>query len=265
MAYTEEKNDEIIDDKRASDDKKFDELKALVGGITRARFRVRPDYSSDMFGIMLFLMIITCAGSVLLNISINIKNSTVGVIIVAVIMIVVVVIAVAVMISYTVKSKRIYYCYYFNTERGAIALSLIDETATVFYGGVAYRMERDKFYSLDEEGFRLWLDGECTGLYSILNCSRDDFEILADDLYFVANKKGGGHEIHLDESGNIKSITSAQPFSSDVVDVKTGEAKIKTRKFVKTEMTTEFDFAVPEFIVRAFEGARATLPDLRGL
>lgn len=245
---------------REREDKAFDELKSIVGGITRARFRVRPDYRTDAFGIMLFLSIVVVAGAILLNIS----KSTTGIIIIAVIMAVVVAIAVAVMVGYIIKSKRLYYCYYFNTEHGVFCMSVIGETATVFARGVAYRIERDKFYSLDEQGYRLWLDGEGAGLYSVLNCARGDFEVTDDGACFVNNPKGGGHEIHIAD-GKIASIVSIQPFSTDVVELNTGEQKIKTRVYEKTDMEVEFEFEIPELVKNAFDGARAELPDMTGL
>lgn len=242
------------------DDKMFDELKSIVGGITRARFRVRPDYRSEAFVAMMFLSIVIVAGAILLNIS----KSTTGIIVISVIMAVVVAIAVGVMASYIVKSKKVFYCYYFNTERGVFCMSVIGETATVFAGGVAYRIERDKFYTLDEEGYRLWLDGEGAGLYSVMNCSRGDFEVTDDGVCFVNNPKGGGHELHLAD-GKITSIVSIQPFSTDVVELKTGEQKIKTRVYEKTDMEVDFEWEIPEFVKNAFDGARAELPDVSGL
>ncbi len=241
-------------------DKKFDEFKKAVGEIDRARFRVRPDLKSDAFGIMLFLLIIISAGSLVAQIS---KNKT-GAIIVAVITSVAVVIAIGVMISYLVRSKKVYYCYYAKTERGVFCMSVIGDNATVFAGGVAYRIECDKFYTLDAEGYRLWLDGEGTGLYSLSECTRDMFEVIDEQTFFVNNEKGGGHEVHFAD-GKIQSIIGVQPYTSDTLDPKTGERKIKARIFEKTDMTTDFEWVVPEFVKSAFDGARTDLPDMNGL
>ncbi len=236
---------------------RFEEFRSALNDIDRVRFRVKPDTRSDYMGAMLFMLITVLAGGILLRVS----SSTVGDIIISVLMAVICVIAIALMISFTVKSRKVFYCYFVRNER-IFCLSAIGDEATVLIGDTAYRIKGEEFYTLDASGYATWLDGMGTGLFALLCADRKDVEYNEEDgSYFVANSKLGGHAVYIEE-GKVVRIVSEQPMNTDVIDPKTGEAKLKTKVYEKTDPTEMFALEIPGFVKDAFDKMGIDLPDI---
>lgn len=244
ISASDEKSPAVVEQAVTPERDEYAELIAAVKNTPRVRFRVMPNYSGGMSMITLFLAAIIIVGSVLLSLA---KNN--GMIIaVAVIMLVAVVGGIVAMIFHSSKSKRVYYCYYRNTENGVFCMSVIEDSAVVYADGKAYRINGEEFYTLDEAGFIDYLDGECSGLLSVLCAKREDVEFDEDTgFYKIKNRIGGGHTVAV-EDGKVIEITSEQPIATDEVDAKTGERKIKTKTFVKVDPQYEFDWEVPQFV-----------------
>ncbi len=221
----------------------YAELNAAAQSINRARFRVQPDLSDGVGALALFMAAVIMAGCIFMYV---IKND-VGKIVVGAIMIAAVIIGAAVMIYQSVKSRRIYYCYFSRGERGVCCMSVIEDRAVIFIDGTAYVIDGDVFYSVDEKGFVDFLDGECVGLVSVLDARREDVELIDNGLYFVANRVGGGHTVTV-EDGRITKISSEQPFYTDDTDAATGERKVKTKTYLKTIVDGEFSWEIPPFV-----------------
>lgn len=222
----------------------YAELIAAVKNTPRVRFRVRQNYNAAISVITIFLAAVIIAGSVFLSLA----KSRGMLIAVTVVMLAAIVGGISAMIYQTVKAKREYYCYYENTENGVYCMSVIEDLAVVYANGRAYRIKGEEMYTLDEQGFSEFLDGECSGLFSILSARREDVEYQEDTgLYFVKNRVGGGHTV-LVEDGRIIEITSEQPFYTDDVDASTGERKVKTKIYIKTDPEENFAWEVPAFV-----------------
>lgn len=238
------------------------ELIAAAKRSPRLRMRVKPDHRADEVGISMFLAAVVFAGLILMKIS----KSRTGIILVAIIMIAAVVGAISALIYFGIKRREKYYCYYLADERGTFCMSVIEDSAVVFACGVAYVIKKDRFYTLDADGFSTWLDGECCGIFSILNSAPSDVECedssSGEHCYFVKNRFGGGHRVFLTDNGKIDAIISEQPYYSDVTDGKTGERKIKTRVYEKTEPTENFAWEIPEFVRKAFDDNGVAFPDM---
>lgn len=233
----------------------YAEFTAAVKGVTRVRYRVKREdnpYTAALFVIMGIILV--CA------VFIGVGNNDTSTIVFAAVIIAAVITGVAVFIVSKVKARTPYYCYYARTEDGVFCMSVIGDTATVFAHGRAYRIEGERFYILDEKGYREWLDGEGVGLYTALCSDKKDFECSC-GAYAVASPHGGSHEFFI-RGGVIEKIKSVQPISTEDVDQKTGEAKLKYRTFTKTEPTTDFKWEVPEFVTDAFSAADESLPDM---
>ena len=222
----------------------YAELIAAVKNTPRVRFRVRPNYNAGISMITIFLAAVIIAGSVLLSLS----KSTGMLIAVTVVMIAAIVIGIGAMIFQTTKAKRVYHCYYENTDSGVFIMSVIEDTAVVYALGTAYRINGDEFYTLDTAGFIDFLDGECGGLLSILSARREDVEYQEDTgFYFVKNRIGGGHTVAV-ENGRVVEITSEQPYYTDDVNRATGERGVKTKIFTKTDPEESFAWEIPAFV-----------------
>lgn len=235
------------------------ELIAAAEKCNRVRFRVKPDHSSTMFGVLLMTALIVAAGAVLINIS---KSNT-GKILVGAIMLIGIAVAVALAVYYALKSRRVFYCYYARDDRGVFCVSVIGDKATVFAYGTAYRIDGETFYTLDEKGYRDFMDGEGCGVYSVLSARRESVEADG-NTYIVRGGIGGGHEVTV-EDGRIVKIVSEQPYYTDEIDPKTGERKIKTKRFEKTDPVENFAWEIPAFVKQAFADNGVELPDMRGL
>lgn len=224
----------------------YAELIAAAKNVKRVRFRIMQNYNGSISAITMFLAALIIAGSVIMSIAEN-KGVMIGV---AVVLIAAVIAAISAMIYQSAKAKRVYYCYYQNTDDGVYCMSATENRAVVFANGTAYVIDGEDFYTLDERGFLTYLDGECCGLLSILNARREDVEITEDHngmLFEIKNKVGGGHKVFV-EDGKIVEITSEQPFKTDEVDAKTGECKVKTKTFIKADPQEDFEWEVPEFV-----------------
>lgn len=245
------------------EDGKFDEFKNKISGIKRARFSVKRNRQDDLLGFIMLMSCIVMAARLLTLIN----ESEALVIVAAVITLVAAAVAIGFFIAYMIADRKKYYCYFFSGDSGVTCISVIGETATVFFGGTAYRIEGENFYTLDDRGFCEWFDGECTGLYSALQCERKDFELLdvkekkGKNEYTAAvyNGETDRHDFTI-KDGQIKEIISVQPYKTDAVDSKTGMAKIKNRVYIKRDYTEDFEFTMPEFVKSAFEKAGAELP-----
>ena len=224
----------------------YAELIAAAKSVKRVRFRVMQNYNGNISAITMFLAAIIIAGSVIMSLAKN-KGVMIGI---AVVLVIAIIAAISAMIYQSAKAKRVYYCYYQNTDDGIFCMSVIEDRAVVYANGTAYRIDGEDYYTLDERGFLTYLDGECSGLLSILNARREDVEVeeLPDGMLFtVKNRVGGGHKVFL-ENGEIVEITSEQPYKTDEVDAKTGESRVKTKMFIKVDPQEDFEWAVPEFV-----------------
>lgn len=242
------------------EDKAFDEFKKTISGIKRARFTVKRSRQDDLFFVIMLLAAVIIAGRILLLINDG-KTMTIAVTVVTASAVVA---AIAFFTVFKLSERNKKFCYYFSGENGVTCVSVIGETATIFFGGTAYRIEGEKFYTQGERYFKEFLDGECSGLYSALQCARDDFELISvKGTKYVAAVLGeyGCHEFTVVD-GKIKSVVSRQPYKTDAVDIKTGMAVIKTRAYIKKEYTGDFDFQMPAFITEAFKKAGAELPSV---
>ncbi len=221
----------------------YAELMQAAKNTPRVRFRLRPDYNGSKSIATMFLAAIIIAGGLLLSFAKS-RGAIIGV---SVCLLAAIAVGISVLIYVTAKAKRVFYCYFENTERGVFCASATDELAVIYAYGRAYRIERDNFYTVDERAFIKYLDGECCGLMSVLCAARGDVEITDDGVFFVKNSAGGGHTVIVDD-GRIVEIQSEQPYETDEVDAKTGEARIKTKMFVKTDPVYEFTWELPEFV-----------------
>ncbi len=224
---------------------RYAELIAAADRISRVRFRVRPDYNGSISMATMFIAAVVIAGGVLLSFA---KNRG-AIIAISVVLLAAVAVGISVMIYMSVKAKRVYYCYYEKTERGVFCAGAVDDCAVVYAYGNAYRIKGDEFYVLDEAAFIKYLDGECCGILSVLRAAREDVEFEDDGFCFVKNSAGGGHAVVV-EDGEIVEIQSKQPYRTDDVDIKTGEAKVKTKTFIKSDPSYEFEWKLPEFVAR---------------
>lgn len=221
----------------------YAELMEAAKRVKRVRFRVMPDYKGGISAVTMLLAALIIACGTIMSIAKN-KAVIIGV---AVVLGVAVIAAVVFRIFQSVKEKRVYYCYYQNTDDGVFCMSVVEDRAVVFAHGTAYVIDGEQFFSLDERGFLTYLDGECSGILSVLNAKREDVEVEEHGFLYVKNRVGGGHVVML-EDGNITEITSEQPIDTDEVDAKTGERKVKTKTFVKVDPTEDFEWEVPEFV-----------------
>lgn len=237
---------------------RFVELKAAAEACARVRFRVKPDYRTAEAGAYIMLAVVVLAGILLMNIT----QKRAGTIVAVVIISAAVAAAIAVAVVYKLKSSKVYYCYCIRDENGVFCMSVVENRAVVFAGGTAYRINGDEFYMLDADGFRDWLDGECCGIYSVLSCTEPDVELVDDaggGYCYVRNRVGGGHRVFI-ENGEIVAIASEQPYYTDETDARTGERKIKTRVYEKIDPTDEFEFAIPDFVEKAFAANGVSFP-----
>ncbi|MCH5161038.1 MAG: hypothetical protein J1G04_03305 [Clostridiales bacterium] len=222
----------------------YRELISAAKKIERARFRVKEDDRSNIMSLTLITFAIVIVGSILLYVS----KSKVGSIVIAAIMITAVAVAVASMIVFTVRGRKEYYCYYFKTDDGPVCISFVGGNATIFVSDRAYRIEGENSYTFDARTYIDYLDGEGTGILSVLTARESDVQIIDENgIYRVKNRVGGGHDVIV-EDGEIVGIASMQPYKTDVVDGRTGEAAIKTKLFEKTTMTDDFTVELPDEI-----------------
>ncbi len=228
----------------------YRELKAAAEKIERARFRVIPDNKSNIAALTLVTFAIILAGCILLYLS---KNK-IGSIVICSIMIAGVVVSVAAMIVNTVQARKVFYCYYFKTDFGAVCISYVGNATVYISSDRTYRIEGENVYALDSGAYTKWFDGEGAGIVSILSAKEGDVELIDEDVgggVYRVECDGIGHDVYIDD-GKITQIVSKQPYKTDVIDEKTGEAKIKTKLFEKTEMTEDFTVELPEDVKQTF-------------
>ncbi len=236
----------------------YAEFKAAVSNVTRVRYRVKREDNPYMTALFVIMGIITvCA------VFIGVGEVGTATVVLAATAIAAVVVGIVIFIISKTKANTPYYCYYARTDDGVFCMSVVGDNATVFWGGTAYRVEGENCYTLDGKSYREWLDGEGAGLYSALETDEPDFEYEG-GVYAIAAPHGGAHEFVI-KDGVIETIKSVQPYATEEVDPKTGEAKIKYRHYVKSEPTTDFTWEIPEFIKDAFAAADIPLPDMSEL
>ncbi len=251
----ESRSDVISADAVMFERDRYAELMSAASKIEKVRFRVSPDYGGSDGTVALFVSIVVVVGGIFMLYS----KSNVGKIVIGALLIAAIGVGAAAMILSAVKSRRVWYCYYVKTESGVFCMSAIDDEATVFSNGVAYRISGETFVTLDETGYADFLDGEGCGIFSILRAGREDVEFYDDDVCFVKNRVGGGHTVYM-ESGKIVRIDSEVPHYTDETDARTGERKVKTKTYVKTDPDDTFSWEAPEYVKRVIEERGIELP-----
>ena len=259
-----EKTNQIIEvepSAKAAERDRFLEFTAAVKKIKRVRFRVEKQTNNKQ-ALTLILTLAVLVGGIFLMII----KSRVGQITVGAVMLGFIVVCIGIMIAQTVKARVPRYCYFAADERGVFCVSDMGDSATVYAYGTAYRINGDEFYTLDGGAYRDFLDGEGSGMLSLLSAKRADVEFEDDETLncFVKNRIGGGHAVFFD-GDSISSIESSQPSYTGETDPATGERKVKLDVFIKTEPTENFAWEISDRIKSAFDANGVSLPDMDGL